>query len=235
MPDQFKHAVYRLVDVQSPDGHSKVETQPLYRERAGCIAKNLRVIPFGSGTAVRMDFVQDAGGNWINRPLRTSPISEISEEDMLTIRTKNSIYILEPAELVEPEYPEDTELIELFLSEDGMRFCKGIYHDADKKLHELQCITHLGMVTDSCLIYTVDDNNLDECMCRYFPESGGVEFYNTLYNQQDYSRRLLIHNTGLQPLKIRFESYDAVWTLLPGEQRMITPYCADGADEPETD
>lgn len=47
-----------------------------------------------------------------------------------------------------------------------------------------------------------------------------IEFYNTLYRQQDYSRRILVHKI---PLVIQFEGFRAAWTILTGESKMITP------------
>ena len=41
---------------------------------------------------------------------------------------------------------------------------------------------------------------------------------------------MLIHNTGVIPLRIDFTGFRARWTILPGESRSITPFCADGAD-----
>ena len=74
-----------------------------------------------------------------------------------------------------------------------------------------------------------------EPVCRYFPYGRSITFYNTLYDQQDYSRRLLIHNTGDIPLEIDFERFEAAWTLQPGESKMITPYGTDGADDAKGD
>lgn len=147
----------------------------------------------------------------------------------MKISTMNSVYILERAELAEAEPRDEAELIELYLSCEGMCFCKGFYYDAEKKRHELECLVHVGMHTDSCLICIADDG-LGSIACRYFPGERGVEFYDTIYNQQDYSTRMLIHNSDTRPLEIRFERFDAVWTIEPDGEKYIMPYSYEGSD-----
>ena len=126
-------------------------------------------------------------------------------------------------------YEEDR--IELFLSDRGNRFVRGYWHGPEGERQELDCYVHLGMFTDSCLIYPAHEWD-GMALCRYFPREYGVEFYDTLYKQQDYSTPLHIHNTGNDPLQVRFQFFDACWTIPPGENRVILPYCNKGADKP---
>jgi len=119
--------------------------------------------------------------------------------------------------------------IELYLSDKGARFDRGCHYDERGGEHPLDCFVHVGMVADSCLIYPKGEWD-GMALCRYFPRQDGVEFYDTLYGQQDYSTPLRIHNVGSTPLRVRFQFYPPVWTVLPGEQTDILPYCAEGAD-----
>lgn len=228
-------AAYRLLDVTDLKGKSKADSKELYRERVGCIATGIRKSTYYSHDDVlilRMFFIQDAEGRWINRALRTSPVTEIRERgEILEIQTQNSVYILELTEMPVTEYQDEAELIELYLNDEDTRFCKGFYYDADKKPHELYCDVHVGTFTDTCLIRLVEDEFMRATVCRYYLQYGSVEFYNTLYKQQDYSRRMLIHNTSRHPMPVKFEGFPAVWTIEPGEKKYIMPYCTEGADE----
>lgn len=225
---------YRLVDVRDHEGKSKVESRDLYIERVGCITKKiLKGRPHEDGRFyMHIAFERDGAGNWTNLALRTSPVSDIKESNgVVEIHTENSIYVFEPAELTEPEYQDDAELIELYLCDEGDQFCAGFYYDAEKKPHKLECSVHVGTFTDSCLIQLAERPGV--FVCRYFPHGRSVEFYNTLYRQQDYSRRLLIHNAAARPLRVEFERFSHVWTIMPGEAKMIMPFCSDGADKEE--
>ena len=228
---------YRLLDVRDLEGQSKADSKELYRERVGCIATGIRKSTYYSHDDVlilRMFFVQDAEGRWINRALRTSPVTEIREQgEILEIQTQNSVYVLEQTKMPEPEYRDEAELIELYLNDEDTRFCKGFYYDADKKPHELACYVHVGTFVDTCLIHLAEEEFMGATACRYYLRYGSVEFYDTLYHQQDYSRPMLIHNTSLHPMRIKFEGFPAVWTIAPGSEKYIMPYCADGADEEE--
>jgi len=128
---------------------------------------------------------------------------------------------------------EGKGLIELTLCSRGTRFVRGVYHDPRGGRHRLRCEVHVGMFTDSCLIQVAEGPGMGVCACRYFPREDGIEFYDTLYNQQDYSTPMRIHNGGKLPLKVRFQYYDPVWTIPPGGSRDLVPYRAEGADPAE--
>ena len=87
-----KKAVYRLLDVQDHAGRSKVSGRSLYQDRIQCLATNLRLLSGLGQQFVHMDFVQDSQGKWINRHLRTSPVTAIEDGDVLKITTRNSVY-----------------------------------------------------------------------------------------------------------------------------------------------
>lgn len=233
MYDIEQGKAYRLVDVRDHRGISKATQSDLYSERVGCVSKDIQMgYPHQDGRSrLRIEFIQDSGGNWINRRLHTSPVNDIRESNGgFEVITENSVYVFEPAELKEPEYQDEAEVIELYLTTDAhYLFCTGIYYDAEKKPHELVCHVHLGMFQDSCLICLKESRG--QIACRYFPHRHGISFYNTIYRQQDYSRRLLIHNVGKEYLKVAFDLFKAEWRLAPGEKRWITPYDKTGADE----
>lgn len=227
---------YRLVDIRDLAGNTKVQERALYRERVGCIAQNIErkeyCVDGETANVLEMKFVQDRDGRWICRYLRTSPVSEILEkENVIEVHTQNSIYVFESVELVPPVYQDTSNLIELYLSDEGHRFCKGFYYDEDKQPHELVCWIHVGMFVDSCLIFLHRPQTLGTIVCRYYIRSDSVEFYDTLYQQQEYSIPILIHNQTPKPMRVRFEFFDAVWTIPPWDRKIITPYSYDGTDD----
>lgn len=232
-----RNAAYRLADVQDHQGNSRVESRKLYRDRVGCLATDLH----WEGRTLRMVFVRDKAGNWIRRRLRTSTVLGVEEKaGCLAVRTLNSVYLLEPAPLPEElpeEYParsleegETGEVIELYLSEEGNHFCKGTYWDGEKTAHPLAASMHLGMAEDSCLIGEKDC--MQRIWCRYYVRGPrDIQFYDTLYRQQDDSIPLLIHNCGTIPLKIHFESGGPEGRVLPGERLLLCPGRRDTAGE----
>lgn len=225
-----RKAAYRLTDVQDHQGHSRVESRKLYRDRVGCLATDLH----WDGPTLRMTFVRDGAGNYIKRHLHTSTVLGVEERDgLLAVKTENSVYLLEPAgEAVPPEpplcFPADAlgegykgELIELYLMEENDHFAKGTYWDARGTAHPLGVSRHLGTVVDSCLLYR-EDGEPGQYYGRYYLESPGeVEFYDTLYGQQDYSVPILIHNCGTIPLTISLEGYGQAGTVDPGKAALF--------------
>ena len=227
MPQIDTIAYYRLTGVLDHDGNSKVCTRELYMDRIHCIATNVQTEVRGIYTVAHLDFVYDKNNVPINRHLRTSPLTELQiSETGLRIHTRNSVYVLERVDPPEMTYQDTADLIELYLNNEEYNFAAGYYYDAEKKPHKLDRSIHVGTVVDSCLICF--DGGI---VCRYFPSMYGVVFYNTIYKQQDYSRPILIHNVGQEPLRIQFEGFPAAWTILPGQEKTIRPYCEEGADE----
>ena len=224
MSENYKNKCYRLVDVLSSDRISKVETQMLYQERMGCLTKNIhRGHTYDGGQyRMHMTFIQDNAGNWINRSLRTSPVSEIVEtKHGLEIHTMYSIYLFEEAELCEPEYLDAADTIELYLNDEENLFCKGFYYDDGKAPHELECVVHLGTFQDSCILCI--DGNVMQSVCRYFPRFNSIQFYNSIPRQDSYRQSIVIHNIGETPLRVTFQGGDAEWTIQPGDTETIIP------------
>lgn len=236
-----KNAVYRLLDVLDHQGHSRVESRKLYRDRVGCLAHDLH----RDGNTLRMTFVRDPAGNLIKRHLHTSTVVGLEEQrGLLVVKTLNSMYLLEP---VEPQVlaenpdvfpaallgePYEGELIELYLMEEGDHFCKGIYWDAHRAAHSLELLRHVGMVVDSCLLRD-PCGEPERFYCRYYlelPEK--VEFYDTLYGQQDYSIPILIHNCGTIPLHILLAIYGEVGTVDPGKAALFRLDCSGKGEKP---
>lgn len=238
----YTDKTYRLVSILDKDGNRKAETShrysDFYRSLEGCIARNIRECTsfYVDGKIARVDVVQDSSGRLINRNFRTSPLEEIREleDGGLKIITENSVYTFEPADLKPPVYQDETDLIELYMTDVNVQFCNGFIYDEIKVPHQLTHDVHCGMFQDSVLIRKKDDL-MGEYVCRYFPRGSTIEFYDTIYHQQDYSLPILIHNTGSIPLKIKFVGFRAVWTILPGESKRIQPFCADGADPGSTE
>ena len=216
----FLHRTYRLTDVLDKAGQSKVQSRALYRERVGCLAQNLRLCDYGGADVVRMIFVQDPNGNWINRTLRTSPVESVTEDSLLTITTENSVYLLEPAPDPVRDYGTGENLLELFLSDEGDRFCRGVWYDGEGLPHDLACLVHAGMFVDSCLITPEEEGYGELILCRYFLREDGVEFYNSLY-WQDPPMPLLLHNCGGAPLRVELEGWGEVCTIPPGGQETV--------------
>ena len=226
---------YRLVAVTDKNERDKVHSHVFYEDRFNCVAVNFHYDDFpshGDKYCMNMKFIQTEDGLWCKRGLHTSTVWEVKEtENGVKLITSNSIYVFEKAELNEVTYQDEANLIELYMSlEDDDYFGKGFYYDTEKKPHELREHVHVGMFQDSVLIHFIKEENLQGCACRYFPMGNYVEFYDTLYKQQDYSTPMLIHNTGKKDLPIRFEAYPHVWTIKPGESKRIMPFTPDGAD-----
>ena len=225
---------YKLVAVLDNDGVDKVHTRNLYKDRINCIAVDFHydMRPVYDGKyRMNMKFVQTEDGLWCKRRLHTSIVLKVEEtKNGVNIHTYNSIYVFEKAILKEIPYQDSANLIELYLSlEDNDYFGKGFYYDADKQTHELVEIVHVGMFQDCVLVCFMPEDELHGCVCRYFPNEQ-IEFYNTLYGQQDYSTPMLIHNTGKKDLIICFQMFPYKWTIAPGESKYIKPFEPDGAD-----
>ena len=221
---------YRLVCVTDREG--KTKTSELYTSVEGCVAVNLRYDCEGNTkTRMKIPFVQDETGMWINRCIHTSTIDGIAEtESGLNIYTRNSAYQFESAELNEVPVCAETNIIELYLSsEEGFGFAKGFYRDSEGSVKELFPHYHVGMCADSVLLR---ESESGEYLARYFNRIGMVEFYDTLYQQQPYDLPMLIHNTSRKyPLKIRFERLSREWIIAPGGENRIVPFEPAGFEE----
>ena len=217
---------YRLADVRDLFGRSKAHMSDLYRTRVGCITPYIRLRPYSAdveGLCLYACFVQDAEGNFVNRHLRTSLVSEIVEADDggVEVITANSIYVFEPATPLEPEFREAKNILELWLGKGDHRFGKGVHYDTDGNPHVLQLSIHLGTIRDSFLICHEDNPGI--IVARYFSGYQGVEFYDTIYGQQDYTAPMLIHNTADYELSIRFQFAKVEHRIEPGGEHLIHP------------
>lgn len=229
-----RNQAYQLVAVTDANGVDKVHTRRLYKDRINCIAIDFHYDErpvYEDKYRMNMTFVQTERGLWCKRRLHTSIVLQVEEtEKGVKIHTYNSIYVFEKAKLRKVPYQDTADLIELYLSlEDNDYFGKGFYYDANKQPHELREYVHVGMFQDSVLVGFVPEDELRGYVCRYFPNEQ-VEFYSTLYGQQDYSTPMLIHNTGKDDLIVRFQMYPHAWTISPGESKYIKPFEPDGAD-----
>lgn len=234
--------IYRIIGIFDREGNRRSETshrhQDFYRSLEGCIARNIRKSTsfYRDGEFARVEVVQDPSGKWINRNFKTSELKEIRELENggLEMITENSVYSFEPAELKPPVYLDEANLVELYMTVVNVQFCNGFIYDENKVPHQLTHDVHGGMFQDSVLIRRVDDS-MGEYVCRYFPRSSSVKFYDTIYRQQDYAIPMLIHNTGDFPLIVEFAGFRGRWTILPDESKRIQPFCADGADPGSTE
>ena len=149
---------YKLIDVRGHDGKSRVEE--LYTNRVGCITNQIALWEWpGNRVVARMKFI--LAGNWnpVNLGLRTSHVESVNvqDDDKLEISTRNSVYFFSKIEVPEDKMPHTPDLIELYLSNEEEKFLKGCYFDADKNVHPLSLDLHVGMTTDSALIFFMDD------------------------------------------------------------------------------
>ncbi len=228
-----KHQAYKLLAVTDKEGVNKTNSRSLYANAEGLIAINLRYDEesnYDGFQRMFLDFVQDQKGNWVNRSIHTSPVSEVKLTNVgIDIHTHNSVYVMEKTELKDTLICSNKNTIELYLSmDDNYHFGKGFYCDNNGKTYELTPYIHIGTFTDTVLIGIQEAR---KCMCRYYFQSDSIEFYNTIYHQQDYSKSMLIHNTSKnKPLLICFEGYDRQWTIAPGESKRIIPFNPIGAD-----
>ena len=227
---------YRLLCVKDVEGNDISNSDELYSKVIGCVAYNLRYderFYYDGFYRVILDFVQDKKGVWINRSFCTSPAHKVEVQgDVLVISTRYSKFVFEETVLQETPICAEKNIIELYLSMDERHcFAKGFYWDVDGEKHELGATVHVGMLVDSVLIGIEERALFGEFLCRYFLRSR-IEFYDTLYSQQDYSIPMLIHNTsGEKDLVVKFERYDKTWTIAPGGTKCIVPFTPLGADE----
>lgn len=199
---------YRLIAVKDLNGNDKVHTRSLYRERINCVAINVHYegsVSEKSQGNIHMLFVQGPDGEWINRMLLTSSVSNVEEKnEEIYIFTRNSIYVFMKAELRKPQFLDEANLIELYLSiEENGYFAKGFYYDDNKEPHELCSTLHVGMVMDSVLISRLDSRSESPYVCRYFVMENGIEFYSAIYEDRGQDTRILIHNVGNTDLEIK--------------------------------
>ena len=224
--------VYRLVGVTDREGKDKIRSCELYSGVAGCVATSLRYDgKDGELARMRLDFVQDETGVWINRSIHTSTVEDVqATEEGVTIYTRNSVYRFEKAELKARPVCDEANILELYMSsEERFGFAKGFYRDSEGVVKELFPHIHIGMLTDSVLLR---EPQTGVSLARYFDRLGTVEFYDTIYHQQLYDVPMLIHNTSRRhPLKITFERSHREWTIAPGESKRIIPFDPSGADE----
>lgn len=214
---------YRLISVTDLNGNKKDE-EDFYKERVGCIAKNIRTCDRDDGTqVVRADFIQNAEGRLIQLGLRTSAITEIEEdENQIKIYTKYSIYNFEKAELPAECYQDAANLIELHLTDHGDKFCKGYYYDEHRQHHALERHLHIGTFGASTVLVKVKADYFfggHEYLCRYFIRNANIiEFYGTSYNFQPYDIEMLIHNESTSLMTVEFPN-GSRWEIPAGESK----------------
>lgn len=212
---------YKCVAITDLSGHSKSE-HPFYRDYMGSVANNLHFDENSYGRLL-MCFVENRNGQWMNQHLHTSTVREFAEDgDRLEVTTQNTIYIFEKCNVREPEYLEESNLLELFLSlDDRSYFSRGFYYDENGKPHEVSYRQHVSMTVDSVLLSVDDMERGGQFIARYFMYPHAVEFYESLYSHKNKRPLLLIHNTGRHPLKVKVGKER--WTIQPGEQQRLIP------------
>jgi len=215
---------YKLISVTDSNGNGKDDIE-FYKDRIGSIAKNVKTCDRDNGTQiVKADFIQNAEGRLIQLGLRTSTIKEIGEdENKIHIHTRNSIYNFEKVELQEACYQDAANIIELYFTDQGDKFCKGYFYDEHSQPHVLVKYVHLGMFIDTVLIKVKDDASFSEYICRYYVNNMNlIEFYDTLYQQQPYVTEILIHNESTRPMSVRFPN-GSLWEIPAGESKQGMP------------
>lgn len=226
----FEGKTYKLANILDHNGRSKMDGGRDDRERyqrwAGCYTNNIRIVTreyLGETyKCLSVNFVSDADGNYTNRHLRTSPILKIEEGiGRVIVHTGNSVYVFVEWRLPEPPIRNASNLIELWLGTGDHRFDKGVHYDAAGLPHILQLSIHLGTMRESFLICHMD--NPGNIVARYFSGFQGIEFYDTIYGQQDYSTPIWVHNTADYELSIRFQFAKVEHRIAPGEELLIHP------------
>ena len=236
--DYFDGKTYKLANILDHNGRSKMEggrdDQERYQYWAGYYTNDIRVVTreyLGeSYKCLSVNFVADADGNYANRHLRTSPILKIEEGiGRVIVHTANSVYAFVEWSLPEPEVRKANNLLELWLGKGDHRFGKGVLYDADGTPHVLTLTVHLGAMRDSFLICHRDSPSIT--VSRYFKGYRRIEFYDTIYGQQDYTTPMLVHNTADYPLTIKFQFSDVEYRIAPGGGLLIHP--PEGGDNRE--
>lgn len=226
----FEGKTYQLVDILDHERKSKANGSPEEKQRCeflcGCYTNYINIRTFSNGhvSAECLDvwFEADIDGAHTRRHLRTSPIKEIDRGlGRVIVHTANSIYAFKEAPIPEPEYRKATNLVELWFGKGVYKFDKGVHYDRSGDPHILTIYAHLGTFEDSFLISYRDD--LSVTVARYFRGFSRIEFYDTLYGQQEYDLPMLIHNTSEVPLTIEFDFCNDEYVIAPGSEQLINP------------
>lgn len=222
----FEGKSYKLEEFCDHNGRSKMEgsrsDQEKYQYWVGCYTNDIRIILLHGVECLKVQFAKDADGNYTSRHLRTTPIQKIEPGiGRVIVHTANSVYTFVECSLPEPEVREANNLLELWLGSGDHRFDKGVHYDAGGNPHILQLSLHLGTMCDSFLICHRENPHI--IIARYFSGYQGIQFYDTLPRQQDYSTPILVHNTADYELSIRFQFSDTEHRIAPGTELLFHP------------
>jgi len=221
-----ENQAYKLVAVTDLNGIDKVHSRKLYKDRINCVAVDFereKHSVHDEKYRMRTVFIQTEDGLWCERKLLTSSVEKVEEKsNEIKVYTHNSIYRFEKTELKKVPYLDTANLIELYLSSsDHDYFGRGFYYDEEKRPHELVKYVCGGMFQDSVQIGFKEEDTLQGVVCRYFLGREVIEFYNTLYEQQNVTIPMVIHNTGKKDLEIGFQMYPYIWIISPGQKKVV--------------
>lgn len=200
--------VYRLISMTAQDFSANNELKELYeldKDIEGAVATDFEIVTTGLGKQfMKMVFKESADGRKLHKRYKTDEILRIEEAtEELIINTKSYIYHFKNAKLKNDEFKDATNLIELYLSADGDKFCGGYYYDKNGVPRELDMHVHISnnIITGRVGIYA--GYHCDEFLCRYYIEEGNsIRFYSSIINEYGYETDLLIHNEGLSLINI---------------------------------
>lgn len=189
---------YRLVDVTGKDGEPKADREKFYKERVGCIATHLHADKGEDAEASRvfMDFIRTADNRRTNLTLHTSVATEARYEgERLTLFTTFSIYYFVEEKVEPTTFLQETNLIELYMTDTESNFCEGYFYDEHGAVHPLALAIRVSFIEDTYMLYCKNRPILEYgCVARYYCEPHGIGFYDTIKKQYEHVLRILIHN-----------------------------------------
>ena len=167
-------------------------------------------------------FRQDLDGNSINQTILTDRIRDLYDrESSVVVETANTRYLFQKAAPPKPEFREESNLMELWLSPDGDGFCKGIHYDADGSPHVLKDWTNTGnWMKDRFLCYADD---LSVTVAQYHPRVQALEWCDVYSRQHGFRTPFWIHNVSEKPMTFHLLPDDSKWEIESGGDLRIYP------------
>ena len=221
---------YKLVAVTDIDGRDKASSNEFYRKYIGFITGDMIYDMKEAGNEyfrLWIYFDKDDEGNWVSHRVHTTGVRKIVETDAgFNIYTKNSIYIFESVDYDESFLTSTKNLIELFLSSEvNGYFCRGIYYDEDGNTHILNADLHINLLANFVELHK--RTNDQELLMRFLLSQEGMVLSDVLRNTEIGYIPLLIHNMGNTPIQIGYMGWAGKHSIMPNEDKIITPYERD--------
>lgn len=212
-----ENEAFKLISVTDHKGYPKEEENEIYQIVTGAIANQFRYYNSSNGgKKLELVFVQDPEGRLMNYDFITSTIIDTKKvnEMRMKIKTKNSIYHFERAQLPKENFFNDeSNLIDLYLSNLSDKYIKGYYYSPNKNHYPLEKVLNLGMFTDTVLI-SLPEKSFQRKISYYLSSGNTIRFYDISLLHY-YNFDLLIHNESKNEMILEFPN-TVTWVIPAG-------------------